>query len=92
MNTKYIFKLRIDVISPVPRTITRNFKSLKSMRQWQQRKDINNNPYMLAYREYTINQTSNEWERFVVFGKSLVLFSEIKREYERLNTDEELLF
>ena len=90
MNTEYIFKLRIDVTSPVPRTITRNFKSLKSMRQWQQRKDIDNNIYMLAYREYTINEQTKQWERFTVFGKSLVLFSELEREYQRLMTNEEL--
>jgi hypothetical protein len=90
MDKEYIFKLRIDVTSPVPRTITRNFKSLKSMRQWQQRKDIENNIYMLAYREYTINEQTKKWERFIVFGKSVVLFSELEREYQRLKRHEEL--
>ncbi len=90
MNTEYIFKLRIDVTSPIPRTITRNFKSLKSLRQWQQRKDIDNNIYMLGYREYTINEQTKKWERFTVFGKSLVLFSELEREYQRLKHHEEL--
>lgn len=90
MESEYIFKLRIDVTLPIPRTITRNFKSLKSLRQWQQRKDIDNNIYMLAYREYTINEKTNQWERFTVFGKSLVLFSDLEKEYKRLNTNEEL--
>lgn len=90
MDEQYIFKLRIDVTNPIPRTITRNFKSLKSMRQWQQRKGIDDNIYMLAYREYTINKKTNLWERFTVFGKSLVLFSDLEKEYKRLNTNEEL--
>lgn len=90
MNNGYIFKLRIDVTSPIPRTITRNFKSLKSLRQWQQRKNIDNNIYMLAYREYMFNPNTQKWERFTVFGKSLVLFSDLEKEYNRLNTNEEL--
>lgn len=45
---------------------------------------------MLAYREYTINEQTKRWERFTVFGKSLVLFSELEREYQRLKRHEEL--
>ena len=34
------FKLEMDVITPIPRTITRKFSSLRHMRQWKNRKEI----------------------------------------------------
>lgn len=34
------FKLEMDVITPIPRTITRKFSSLRHMRQWKNRNEI----------------------------------------------------
>ena len=34
------FKMEIDVLVPIPRTVTRDFTSLKHLRQWQKRNDI----------------------------------------------------
>lgn len=34
---QYTYKLEIDVIVPVSRTVTKPFKTLKVLRQWQQR-------------------------------------------------------
>lgn len=31
------FKMEIDVLVPIPRTVTRDFTSLKHLRQWQKR-------------------------------------------------------
>lgn len=36
------FKLEMDVITPIPRTITRKFSSLRHMRQWKNRNEIDN--------------------------------------------------
>ena len=33
------FKMEIDVLVPIPRTVTRDFTSLKHLRQWQKRND-----------------------------------------------------
>ena len=32
------FKMEIDVLVPIPRTVTRDFTSLKHLRQWQKRR------------------------------------------------------
>lgn len=83
------FKLEIDIIAPVCRTVTKQFKTLKVLRQWQQRADIDNNIYILGYREYKLNPVTHRWERFTVFGTTIVLFSELEREYYRLRKNKE---
>ena len=86
---EYSFKLELDVISPIARTVTKPFRSLKVLRQWQQRADIDNNIYILGYREYKLNPVTHQWERFTVFGTTIVLFSELEREYYRLRKNKE---
>lgn len=83
---QYSFKLEIDVISPISRTVTKPFRSLKVLRQWQKRTDIDNNIYILGHREYMRNPVTHQWERFTVFGTTIVLFSELEREYYRLRS------
>lgn len=39
------FKMEIDVLVPIPRTVTRDFTSLKHLRQWQKRNDIDGSLY-----------------------------------------------
>lgn len=86
---EYPYKLEIDVITPVSRIVTKPFKTLKVLRQWQQRADIDNNIYILGYREYKLNPVTHQWERFTVFGTTIVLFSELEREYYRLRKNKE---
>jgi hypothetical protein len=83
-DNPYLFKLELDVITLIPRTVTKPFRSLKVLRQWQKRTDIDNNIYILNYREYILNPVTHQWERFTVFGTTIVLFSELEREYYRL--------
>ena len=57
------FKMEIDVLVPIPRTVTRDFTSLKHLRQWQKRNDIDGSLYCFAHREYLLNE-KGEWEQF----------------------------
>ena len=50
------FKMEIDVLVPIPRTVTRDFTSLKHLRQWQKRNDIDGSLYCFAHREYLLNE------------------------------------
>ena len=45
------FKMEIDVLVPIPRTVTRGFTSLKHLRQWQKRNDIDGSLYCFARSE-----------------------------------------
>ena len=80
------FKLEIDTILPIPRTVTYRFSNLKIMRQWQKRKGIPNVYWCISYREYLLNN-NNEWERFIVFGKSIVRLSELEEAVKRLKDE-----
>ena len=62
------FKMEINVLVPIPRTVTRDFTSLKHLRQWQKRNDIDGSLYYFAHREYLLNE-KGEWEQFTVIGK-----------------------
>ena len=42
MSTEYLFKPEFDITYPFFRTQTKNFKSLKVLRQWQKRNEIDN--------------------------------------------------
>jgi hypothetical protein len=70
-----IFKLEIEAVSPVYRIVTRRFNSLKTMRQWLERNDLDNSLACLGYKEYILN--GENWERFTIIGKRLVPFSEL---------------
>lgn len=69
------FKMEIDVLVPIPRTVTRDFTSLKHLRQWQKRNDIDGSLYCFAHREYLLNE-KGEWEQFTVIGKQVVTIGE----------------
>ena len=71
------FKLEMDVITPIPRTITRKFSSLRHMRQWKNRNEIDNCLWCVNSRTYTRNE-KGEWEQFTIFGKQIVLKSEME--------------
>lgn len=50
------FKLEMDVITPIPRTITRKFSSLRHMRQWKNRNEIDSCLWCVNSRTYTRNE------------------------------------
>lgn len=80
---KYMFKLEIEHVETYPILIIKKFRTLKLMRQWQNRLDIDNNIYILGYKEYIMND-SEEWEPFTIFGTSLVSLSKLKEAILRL--------
>lgn len=71
------FKLEMNVITPIPKTITRKFSSLRHMRQWKNRNEIDSCLWCVNSRIYTRNE-KGEWEQFVIFGKQIVLKSEME--------------
>ena len=58
--------------------VTRDFTSLKHLRQWQKRNDIDGSLYCFAHREYLLNE-KGEWEQFTVIGKQVVTIGELER-------------
>jgi hypothetical protein len=75
MEKEYMFKLEIEVITPILRTVTKPFVSLKVMRQWLKRNDLNHALCCLGYKEYIMK--NGQWEPFVVVGKKIVTLSEL---------------
>lgn len=68
------FKMEIDVLVPIPRTVTRDFTSLKHLRQWQKRNDIDGSLYCFAHGNtcstkgrmgtiYRYRQTGSDYRR-----------------------------
>lgn len=76
-ETKIKFKLEMDIIIPIPRTVTREFSSLRHLRQWKNRNSIDCCYWCINYRTYTRN-SEGEWELFTIFGKQIVLKSEME--------------
>jgi hypothetical protein len=85
MNSK--FRLELDVTYPISRIITKDFNSLKVLRQWIKRNNIDNTLEVLEYREYIFNGKS--FERFVIFGKTIVLLSDLIDTTTKLIKNEE---
>ena len=50
-----LFKLELDITYPIPRTITKTFNSLKTLRQWENRNDIDNIITVFEKREYILS-------------------------------------
>lgn len=70
------FKLELDIVIPLPRTVTYKFKTLKVLRQWQKRHEdlfffcINSRMYQLS--------SSGIWEKFTVIGKNIVTENQLE--------------
>lgn len=86
METKYKFKMEIDTTIPIPRTVTRGFTSLKHLRQWQKRNDLDNSLWCFAHREYMLND-NGEWERFTVISNQIVRLSELEKLLKELKDE-----
>ena len=72
------FKMEIDVLVSIPRTVTGSFTSLKHLHQWQKRNDIDGSLYCFVHREYLLNE-KGEWEQFTVIGKQVVTIGELEK-------------
>ena len=70
-----LFKLELDVTCPIPRTRTKYFKSLKTLRQWKNRNDVDNNITIFEAREYIL--VGSRYERFHIFFNKVVPLSEL---------------
>lgn len=88
MNDSLKFKIELDVIYPIRRTIAKSFKSLKILRQWAKRNDIYSSIYIFEVREYIL--TNEGYQRFVVFGNTIVSLSELVKITTNLIKSEEL--
>jgi hypothetical protein len=83
-----MFKLEIEVIAPILRTVTKKFNSLKVMRQWQKRNDLRGCLWCLGYKEFILK--NEQWEPFTVFGKQIVTLPELYKTIEKLIKSEDL--
>lgn len=88
MEDKPKFIIEIDTPIPIPRTVTRSFTSLKHLRQWQKRNDIDNMLWCLAHREYILSD-NGKYERFTVISNQIVRLSDLEKLLKEL-TDEGL--
>lgn len=70
-----LFKLELEVTYPIPRTITKYFNSLKVLRQWEKRNDPESSLTVLETRKYMLSDKG--YERFHVFGNTIVPLSEL---------------
>lgn len=86
MEDKSQFKMEIDTPFPIPRTVTRNFTSLKHLRQWQKRNDLDNVLWCFAHREYILNDTG-DYERFTVISNQIVRLSELEKLLKKLKNE-----
>ena len=70
-----LFKLELDVVYPISRTVSKYFKTLKTLRQYDKRNDFDNALVVLEKREYIL--TDSGYERFYVFFNRIVPLSEL---------------
>ena len=70
-----LFKLELDIAYPISRTVSKCFKSLKTLRQYDKRNDFDNALVVLEKREYIL--TASGYERFHVFFNRIVPLSEL---------------
>jgi hypothetical protein len=85
---KNLFKLELDVTYPIPRTITKRFNSLKVLRQWTKRNNVDNQMIVFEKREYIF--TGKSYERFAILGKTIVPLSDlIKKTTDLINNEEQ---
>lgn len=80
------FKIELDVLVPIPRTVTHKFTTLKHLRQWQKRNDVDSLLTCFAYREYLLND-KGKWERFIVIGKQIKTISELESIVRQLKNE-----
>ena len=74
------FRLDIEVITGERTTIMvkKYFTTLKVMRQWQKRNELDRNIFCFGYKELTKNKEGN-WEYFTVTGKKILTISHLKK-------------
>ena len=76
------FKLELDIAYPQIFIASKYFNSLKILNQWIKR---NNSFSIFGYRKYIL--TDNGYERFEIFGNTIVTLSELKETIASNQTD-----
>jgi hypothetical protein len=71
------FRLDIEIVYPFHTIVRKYFNTLKIMRQWQKRNDLDHNIYAFGYKELTKNK-DGQWELFTVTGKKMLTVSQLK--------------
>jgi hypothetical protein len=72
------FRLDIEIVYPFHTTVCKYFNTLKIMRQWQKRNDLDRNIYTFGYKELTKNK-EEQWELFTVISKKILTVSQLKK-------------
>jgi hypothetical protein len=86
MDNENSFEIKMEVAIPVLRVVTKSFSTLKIMRQWQKRHDLDSMLWCLGYKEYMCN--NGQWERFTVYGKKIVALSELREKVKELESED----
>ena len=78
------FKLELDIAYPQIFIASKYFNSLKILNQWIKR---NNSFSIFGYRKYIL--TDNGYERFEIFGNTIVTLSELKEVVSKIEKSEQ---
>lgn len=84
MDKEYLFKLELDIAYPQICIISKYFHSLKILNQWLKR---NNSFSIFDHRKYIL--TDNGYERFEIFGNTIVTLSELKEAVRKIEKSEQ---
>ena len=77
------FRLELDIAYPQICIASKYFKSLKILNQWLKR---NNSFSIFVHRKYIL--TENGYERFEIFGNTIVTLSELKEVVRKIEKSE----
>lgn len=84
MEEQCLFKLEFDIAYPHICIGTKYFNSLKTLNQWLKR---NNSFSIFGHRKYIL--TESGYERFEIFGNTIVTISELKDTIRKIEKSEQ---
>jgi len=83
MDNQSLFKLELDIAYPQICISSKYFNSLKTLNQWLKR---NNSFSIFGHRKYIL--TESGYERFEIFGNTIVTLSELKEAIQKIEKSE----
>jgi hypothetical protein len=83
-NERSLFKLELDIAYPQACIASKYFNELKSLNQWLKRND---SVSIFGYRKYMLTGTG--YERFEIFGNTVVPLSELKEVIRKIEKSEQ---
>lgn len=83
MDKQHLFKLELDIAYPQVCILPKYFHSLKILNQWLKRNDSFS---IFGHRKYIL--TDNGYERFEIFGNTIVPLSELKKVVRKIEKNE----